>query len=351
MSSRAAGGFPGDAAVVAGEAVAALDKPLVSVLVPVYNAERYLARCLDSILGQTYGNVEVVAIDDGSRDGSPALLDEYAARFGSLVLVEHRANGGAAAARNRAIELAHGEYLAFADNDDWLDPDFVERLMGVALKTGAEVVCSGYRRPDSQGKVLLEAVPQPGDEWGRYVVEAAWAKLYHTDYVRGHGFTFLDTNIDEDLYFSLPAIELARHVEVVPYCGYNWFYNTESVSNTSQRSSEGLRFEETLDAILAMMGERGVVMTDILRHYFVRLVAWFLLYTCRGDGAGRSRENLAHYVAWLDRNIADWRREPFARVGHPTGDAAANQLAVWLFARHPRLFALALAGYRRVGGR
>lgn len=327
----------------------AVTSPKVSVVLPVYNAERYLARCLDSVLGQTYPNVEVVAIDDGSSDGSPAILDDYAARHSGKVVVEHRANGGAASARNRGIELCSGEYLTFIDNDDWLDPDFVQTMAAAALSSGAEVVCCGYRRPDSEGRVLLEAVPRPGDEWGRYVVEAAWAKLYRTDYVRRHGLTFLNTNIDEDLYFSLPAIELAERVEVVSSAGYNWFFNTGSVSNTSQRSSAGLLFEETLDAILAMMRERGIPMTDILRHYFVRLVAWFLLYTCRGDGRATSERNLGHYVAWLDRNVEDWRHEPFARPGHPTGDALANRLAVWLFARHPRLFSLALGTYRKAG--
>ena len=327
------------------------EPPKVSVVLPVYNAEGYLARCLDSVLAQTYPNVEVVAVDDGSSDGSPAILDDYAARHPGRVVVEHRANGGAAAARNRGIELCSGEYLTFIDNDDWFDADLLQTMVDAARPSGAEVVCCGYRRPNSEGKVLLEAVPRPGDEWGRYVVEAAWAKLYLTEHVRRHGLTFLNTNIDEDLYFSLPAIELAARVEVVPHAGYNWFYNTSSVSNTSQRSSEGLLFEETLDAILAMMRERGIPLTDILRHYFVRLVAWFLLYTCRGDGRATSERNLGHYVAWLDRNIEDWRREPFARIGHPTGDAVQNQLAVRLFARHPRLFSAALALYGKAGSR
>lgn len=320
----------------------------VSVLIPVYNSERYIARCLDSVLNQTYPNVEAVCIDDGSKDRSPAILDEYASRYPGRVVVEHRENAGAAAARNRAIELATGVYLAFADNDDWLDPDFVETHLRAALATGAEVVCSGYRRPNKEGRVVLEATPAASDEWGRYLVEAAWAKLYRTDYVRANAFSFLNTNIDEDLYFSLPAIELAKRVEVIPYCGYNWYFNESSVSNTSQRSSEGLLFEETLDAILGMMGEKGISLTPILRHYFVRLVTWFLLYTRKGDGPARSRENLGHFRGWLDRNIPGWQKEPFASPAHPTGDALPNRIAVWLFARHPRVFSAVLGAYGKV---
>lgn len=320
----------------------------VSVLVPVYNSEAYISRCLDSILGQTYPNVEVVCIDDGSKDGSPAVLDDYAGRYDGKVVVEHRENAGAAAARNRAIELATGDFIAFVDNDDWLDPDFVETLLTAALDTGSEVVCSGYRRPNADGKIILEATPAPDDEWGRYLVEAAWAKLYRTEYVRENGFTFLNTNIDEDLYFSLPAIELAKSVVVVSYCGYNWYFNESSVSNTSQRSSEGLRFEETLDAILSMMREKGIELTPILQHYFVRLVTWFVLYTRKGDGAAKARANLGHYRSWLSRNIPGWQEEPFAAPAHPIGDGLKNRLAVWLFARHPKLFALALDLYGKV---
>ncbi|MBR1829266.1 MAG: glycosyltransferase [Atopobiaceae bacterium] len=332
------------------ERAAASQRPLVSVLIPVYNAERYLARCLDSVLQQTYENVQVVAVDDGSRDGSAALLDTYA-ELHPQVLVEHQANAGAAAARNRAIELAEGEYLCFLDNDDWLDLGLLEAFVDAALSTGAEVVCGGYRRPTQDGKVLFEAVPHEGDEWAPYLVEAAWAKLYRSDYVRSQGFRFLPTNIDEDLFFTLPSILLAERVAIVPTAGYNWFYNTESVSNTSQRSSEGLRFEMTMNDILGELDRRGIVPPTIVCHYFVRLVTWFLLFTCAGDGRLLARQNLRHYAAWLDDRFPGWRGEPYASPRHPTGDALANRLAVWLFARHRHLFALALDLYVMVGRR
>ncbi len=320
----------------------------VSFIVPVYNSEAYISRCLDSILAQTHSDIEIVCFDDGSRDGSPAILDEYAARFPDKVKVVHQANAGVAVTRNRSLKAVTGAYLTFVDNDDWLDPDFAQRLLGAALVADADVVCSGYRRPNTEGKVILSATPSPDDEWGPYLVEAAWAKLYRTDFVRENSLAFLDTNIDEDLYFSLPAVELARNLTVIPYCGYNWFFNTASVSNTSQRTSSGLRFEETLDALLEMTRERRIALTPLLNHYFTRLIVWFLLYTRKGDGNKASRANLAHYLAWLNENIPGWRRDSIAGLSHPTGDAFANRAAVWLFVRHPRLFSCALWLYGKV---
>ena len=322
--------------------------PLVSVLIPVYNAERYLKRCLDSVLGQTYKHVQIVAIDDGSQDGSKDLLDAYVAAYPEVMTVEHQANAGAAAARNRAIELARGEYLCFLDNDDWFDADLLQAFVSMARSTGAEVVCGGYRRSTEDGRTLFEVIPHEGEQWAPYAVGAAWAKLYDSAFVRREGFRFLPTNIDEDLFFTLPSILSAKRLAIVPMAGYNWFYNTESVSNTSQRSSKGLRFEQTMNDILAELGRRHMRPPEIVCHYFVRLVTWFLLHTCAADGRSLARENLAHYTAWLDRSFEGWREEPYARPNKPTGDALQNRLAVWLFARHPNVFALALDLYGMV---
>lgn len=102
--------------------------PLVSVIVPIYKVEPYLRACVDSILNQTYPNVEVILVDDGSPDDCPAICDEYAANNVS-VSVLHQCNGGLSAARNNGLALSQGEYVTFVDSDDWLSPTMVERCM------------------------------------------------------------------------------------------------------------------------------------------------------------------------------------------------------------------------------
>ncbi len=322
------------------------DLPLVSVLVPVYNAERHLERCLDSVLGQSYPAIQVVAIDDGSQDGSPQMLDDYAALHPGVFLVEHRANGGVASARNRAIELAQGEYLCFLDNDDWLDEGCVEALVTAAQERDAQVVCAGYRRPGPDGRVRVEVSLDPSGDWSPFLVVAGWAKLFRRDYVIAARLAYLDTNIGEDICFTLPAVLDALHVEVIPYVGYNWFLNEESVSSTSHKTSDGLDFERMLDTLHDDLVQRGIAIEGLVAHYFVRLVVWFLTYTRHGDGARLSRHNLARYAGWLDDHVPNWRHDPYAAPSLPTGDAPANRLATWLFVHHPHLFALALTVYR-----
>lgn len=115
--------------------------PKISVIVPVYNAEKYLRECMESVLHQTLSDLELILVDDGSTDGSPALCDAYAAQD-DRVKVIHKPNGHAASARNAGLRAASGEYIAFVDADDWISPDMYEKM----LQTGADVTLCDYVR-------------------------------------------------------------------------------------------------------------------------------------------------------------------------------------------------------------
>ena len=113
--------------------------PLISVIVPVYKVEEYLARCVDSILGQTYRNLEILLVDDGSPDRCGVMCDEYASRD-SRIRVIHKENGGLSSARNAAIDVARGEYIGFVDSDDWIEPETYEALLDMALTEQVKLV-------------------------------------------------------------------------------------------------------------------------------------------------------------------------------------------------------------------
>lgn len=114
-------------------------RPGVSIIVPVYNAESYLGRCLDSILAQTLADWECVCVDDGSTDGSPAILKEYAEKDSRFVVIR-RQNGGVASARNTGLDAARGEYIGFVDSDDWIEPETYELALNAARQSGADLV-------------------------------------------------------------------------------------------------------------------------------------------------------------------------------------------------------------------
>ena len=127
-------------------------RPLVSVIIPTYNNERQLPRCIDSLLAQTYGNFELIAVDDGSTDGSGSVLDAYAERDARIRVI-HRKNGGVSSARNVGIDDAKGEYVTFVDGDDAVDPSYIEYLAG-ALRHGDFVMHNQQRDGKRGGHVL-----------------------------------------------------------------------------------------------------------------------------------------------------------------------------------------------------
>ena len=136
-----------------------MDK-LLSIIVPVYKAEKHLDRCVESILSQTYGNIELVLVDDGSPDACPAMCDSWAKRDWRVRVI-HKKNNGASSARNAGLDMASGEYIGFVDADDFVEPDMYETLMKNALENNADRSGCGYfnsSRPDEisvDGKITV----------------------------------------------------------------------------------------------------------------------------------------------------------------------------------------------------
>lgn len=162
----------------------------ISVIVPVYRVEKYLPACIDSILNQTFTDFELILVDDGSPDRCPEICDETAKRD-ARVRVIHQANAGLSAARNAGIEVAHGAWLSFVDSDDYIAPQFYEKLYQTAQRTDADCVMCSVQNVDESGKPIDSALMRVADEvkTGREVLRkigrddvtpylTAWNKLY-----------------------------------------------------------------------------------------------------------------------------------------------------------------------------
>ncbi len=164
-----------------------MEKPKISVITAVYNIDKYLGQCLDSMLAQTFQEWELIVIDDGSTDTCPAICDEYAARD-SRIRVVHKANTGLSDSRNLGIEMAKADIVGFIDSDDWIEPDMFETLYNTMLETGADItICGIYKAFRNKSKVKLPChgiVTYSRDE-GLYQIlddrkmnSYVWNKLY-----------------------------------------------------------------------------------------------------------------------------------------------------------------------------
>lgn len=122
-----------------------MNQPLVSIIVPIYKVEPYLLRCLDSIVNQTYTNLEIILVDDGSPDGSPHICDEYAGEDSRIVVI-HKKNGGQSEARNQGLDICKGDYISFVDSDDWVEPTYIEELLKLITKEDADIAICELKR-------------------------------------------------------------------------------------------------------------------------------------------------------------------------------------------------------------
>ena len=285
----------------------------VSVLIPVYNAGEHLVRCLDSLAAQTFRDFEAVALDDGSTDDSLTRLRAFAADHPFLSVVT-QPNAGVPTTRNRLIEMAKGEFVMFMDNDDAIAPDYIDRFVAEALRTGADVVCGGYRRVTPDGRTIF-AVNARSAEWSPYLVVTPWAKIFKKRFLTENGISFFDYGLGEDMPFCLKAYKLANPMAVFDYSGYRWIYNGESVSSTVQKAFSPERDPiRLLDECFAKAGADGIV-----RYFYVRYAVWYSLYAGRRATPGEFLFQVGRLFDWLAKHGIP-ARYPLFRYGLWRGD-------------------------------
>ena len=216
---------------------------LISVIVPMYCMEKYLRKCLDSISAQTYKNIEVILVDDGSPDKSGSIAEEYAQKDSRFKVI-HKSNGGLSDARNTAIPLANGEYLTFIDSDDWISPYYIENLYHAITKENSDLafswfenvfvdkaiqsvstnVLQGYECMQS-ANCLERMLYQNGVE------TSAWGKLYRRRIIAE--LRYPKNKLYEDIPVTYECIKRARKIAIIKNVDYYYFQRPDSIQNVS----------------------------------------------------------------------------------------------------------------------
>ena len=218
------------------------DQIQVSVIVPVHNAERYLTRCVDSLLWQTLSPLEIILIDDGSQDQSGKIIDSY--RNEKNIVIVHQENRGVSAARNKGLELARGSYIGFCDNDDYVHPDYYRTMLKGIQDNQAEISVSGYvmttNALDESGKQRVKReeifeILDPDKAFaklvrGEYPLKSyLWNKVFKKDLF--DNIQFPEGKLIEDQFVTYKLILKAARVAVTDWKGYFYFKNPVSATN------------------------------------------------------------------------------------------------------------------------
>ena len=219
-------------------------QPLISVIVPVYKVEQYLDRCVKSIVNQTYKNLEIILIDDGSPDNSPAICDEWAKKDDRIKVI-HKENGGVSRARNLGMELAKGEYISFIDSDDWVHPDFIKILYNAIQDTDSQIAACDMRFLDNVDDVKYEiATPEFKCFEPEYAIESMGEphgfsagpcnKLYHKDMLLNEAFVVDKRHEDE--FFTYKILAKAQKLVFVYAELYFYWQHSDSFMHSISES-------------------------------------------------------------------------------------------------------------------
>lgn len=219
----------------------------VSVIIPVYNAEKYLQECLNSICNQTLKDIEIICINDCSTDNSLTILQEYASRDMRIKIIDFNENKGAAAARNAGIDAAYGDYIGFVDSDDFIDLDFYEKLYNKAVETNADAVKGKlYLFEPVAQKVYIEDWIDINDKVKKHKANFYFTfttAIYNRQLILDNNVRFLENLVHfEDPYFTIKACLFYKNLETVDSAKYYYVDNKSSASrNISLKHAESVK--------------------------------------------------------------------------------------------------------------
>lgn len=300
------------------DATRSIQPPLITLIIPVYNVILYLRQCLDSVVAQTYPNLEILIVDDGSTDGSGAVCDAYALRD-ERITVFHTENGGLSAARNYALDRTHGAYIAFLDSDDWMDADTLERMMSASLSYDADIVTCRHSSvwktheefPHTQdsclnvleGNAIQEVLPSMN-----YVGNVAWNKLYRAELFSE--IRFPCGRVYEDIATTYQVAALSERIINLPDVLIHYRIRKSSISRS--RSMKNLtdhwwahqkRYQDLREKCPA---QSGILVRNCV---FAAVRFWFWYFDCTGAEKAGASELIKEMQAFAREHFREVMRD------------------------------------------
>lgn len=228
------------------------NKPLISVIVPVYNREKLIRSCLNIVTNQSYRNLEIIVVNDGSSDNSVSIIK----KFSDVKLIEHDKNRGLAAARNTGIINATGKYIHFMDDDDKINNTFYENLLKAAEETDSDMACCSFTHQKIMSKSLVftkkKTYSSLKDKYqATYVGKSGfvWRYLFKLDFIKKNHLLFEEGRLIEDLAFSFRAVFYANKIVTVPNAEYLYVFTPNSILNTKNKKEKEKAIKDKKHAV------------------------------------------------------------------------------------------------------
>lgn len=262
-----------------------MNKPLITVIVPLYNVEQYLRRCIESIICQTYDNLEIILVDDGSQDQSGVICDEYAFKDKRIKVI-HQNNAGVSEARNAGIDNANGNYIQFVDGDDWIERDACKKALDIAIEQNADIVWFGFREVFPKGKIVVWGKDLSGEQDKKEMMgdllrlgirNNVWSKLFAVDLFDGVRFP-KGRVYSEDVAVVYKLVHYAKKIYATDEILYNYMRRKGSSDDDPYRA-------HAIKDRLVIHNERLL----FLKQYYPEYVDWQLTKIFREMLIGKQR--------------------------------------------------------------
>lgn len=279
----------------------------VSIIIPVYNVEKYIKRCIDSILNQTYNNFELILINDGSKDDSLKIIKDFEKKD-KRIRVYTQQNRGPALTRNRGIKLANFEYIMFIDSDDYIDNDFLESYYSIIKENDYDIVMGGYKKITGTHIDFIRKLEE--GEFSKYIVTGPVCKLYKRDFLLKNEVYFLDTTASEDVYFNLLAYSKNPKIKIIDNTGYYYYFNPSSLSNTVHK---GFNQDVDILGLTSKINYNEIENIELNQYFIIRYLIWYLLYSGK---TAKSKDFIYEYnklFYWLRKNIKNYRKNNYIK--------------------------------------
>lgn len=302
----------------------------VSIIIPVYNVEKYIRRCLESVLKQTYHEIEIIIVDDCGQDQSMAIVEEIALQYPeSIKIIYSEKNVGLGAARDKGMREATGEYIAFVDSDDYIKSDFIERYMQAVEKEESDIIVGGYIRATK--KKEKEYLPNSQDLTYPWVNISAWTKIYKKDFLQKYSLDFCGVRRYEDEGFAYIILLSNPHITIISYAGYYYWLNKESITKSKKQNRDEIycEYEKNVRNFIQTCKYRGQK-RELLEYCIASALTANLLYNGKGTGMKRMMQLYGSYKKTLSMLCEKIDRNRYIGLKYLKSEPLKRRYAMWM---------------------
>lgn len=301
----------------------------VSIIVPIYKVEKYLERCLDSIVNQTFSDYEIICVNDCSPDNSQKIVDRYVEKYPQLIKsVQNEENLGLGKTREHGLSVSQGDYVMFIDSDDYIKNDYIETYYNTMKSDNVDIVIGGYIR-DVEGKYTVHKVPD--SVWSIVTYTIACAKMFRKAFLLDNNIKFPTIRCGEDIYFSMELLYYGASYKVMDYAGYYYYFNKDSITGSLNYDKKHEAFvvqifDEFLENYDLNLVSKDV--NEIIEYNYITNMINALITYGHGCGIKKMREKYDYWISDMMKRFPDYKKNSYLGITKTKGQMLKVRMAV-----------------------